>query len=120
MTTLMFMEKSIEDASVILGVSKETIRRRLRNGVISGRKVSTPQGYRWLVSVPEPEDDHQDEPMTGGRANGNALVVEVLQDQVRQLTEQLESRTKEISELHMIIGARALNPGRSWWKLWRR
>jgi len=119
MTTLMFMDKSIEDASVILGVSKETIRRRLRKGVISGRKESTPQGFRWWVSVPEPQDDHQDESWVGP-TNGNALVVEVLQVQVRQLTEQLEARTKEISELHQIIGARALNPGRSWWRLWGR
>ena len=74
------------------------------------------------MTVPDPEipgkDDHQDEPQVG-RTNGNDLVVEILQDQVRQLTEQLESRTKEISELHMIIGARSLNPGRPWWKLWR-
>ena len=117
------MDVNISLAAKHLGVSIGTVRRRIHDGTLIGRMEKTPQGFKWVVTVPDPEipgkDDHQDEPQVG-RTNGNALVIEVLQDQVRRLSEQLDARTKEISELHQIIGARALNPGRSWWRLWGR
>ena len=123
MSTLSGMDVNISLAAERLGVSVGTVRRRIHDGTLIGRMEKTPQGFKWLVTVPDPEipgkDDHQDEPRVG-RTNGNDLVVEILQDQVRRLSEQLDASTKEISELHQIIGARALNPGRSWWKLWRR
>jgi len=118
----------IADAAANLCISTDTVRRRLKSGDLKGRKEKRAGGYVWVVEVAEPEDNHQDEPWAdNARSNDNALVIKVLQDQalqlkdqVLQLTGQLDSRTKEISELHQIIGARALNPGRSWWMLWRR
>jgi len=117
------MEVNISLAAKRLGVSIGTVRRRIHDGTLIGRMEKTPQGFKWVVTVPDPvipgNDEHQDEPRVA-HTNGNALVIEVLQNQVRLLSEQLDARTKEISELHQIIGARALNPGRSWWRLWGR
>jgi excisionase family DNA binding protein len=51
---------SIREAAQRLGVSQDTIRRRIRAGVLPAAKVETPQGYVWLVELvveqPEPGD----------------------------------------------------------------
>lgn len=43
---------TIRDAAARLGVSADTIRRRLRAGTLTGERVSTPQGHRWVVALP--------------------------------------------------------------------
>jgi len=43
---------TIRDAAARLGVSADTIRRRLRAGTLAGERVSTPQGHRWVVLFP--------------------------------------------------------------------
>ncbi len=60
------MEFSIRDAAERLGVSSDTIRRRLKAGELEGRQ--EPQGksgYRWIVQLPE---DAQDTPTAVGTA----------------------------------------------------
>jgi len=136
------MEVSIPEAAQRLGVSVETIRRRLRNGVVKGRQEKTAQGFRWWVDLedvahvnshitdpasPRVEDVGQDD----GHHNGHqdSGLVDLLQDQVKRLDahvedlqQQLADRTREISELHQLLGARSLNPGvpQPWWAFWRR
>lgn len=47
---------SIKEAAERLGVSQDTIRRRLKHGEIRGEREKTPQGFVWRVELPgEPE-----------------------------------------------------------------
>jgi len=43
---------SIADAAERLGVSVDTVRRRLKRGKLSGEKEETPQGFVWRVELP--------------------------------------------------------------------
>ena len=119
----------IPEASRMLGISQDTVRKRIKTGEIPAEKVKAAGGYKWMVVVPEAADDvddglrndhHQDGPPDGG-TDSNALVME-MKARIASLEEQLATRTREISELHQIIGAKALGPGvdRPWWKLWSR
>lgn len=42
---------SIDAAARVLGVSRPTIRRRLRDGVLKGSQVTTPHGRKWYVDL---------------------------------------------------------------------
>jgi len=107
------MEKTISEAATHLGVSADTIRRRIRKGELSARKEVRPQGHVWMVELDnqEQQDDHHD----------NNELVEILRQQLAEKDRQLDARTREISELHQLLGARSLNAGaRPWWWFWRR
>ena len=41
------------EAAKSLRVSEETIKRRLRRGELSGQRQPRPQGYVWMVDIPE-------------------------------------------------------------------
>ncbi len=67
------MEVSIKEAVRILGMSSSTIRRRIRSGVLKGRKESIALGEglsgrtdQWLVEIPDEGGNPVDE-----RTNGN-------------------------------------------------
>ena len=42
------------EAAQRLGVSVDTIRRRLRRGELEGQHQPTPQGFIWLIEMPNP------------------------------------------------------------------
>jgi len=110
---LVGMQMSIVEAAATLGVSTNTIRRRLTSGLLTGKKT----GNKWLINVEDDGGnkgrDHQSPP------TADALL-EVLQGEIMTLKEQLEARTREIGELHQLLGAKALNPApHRWWQFWR-
>jgi len=108
------MEYTIAEAATHLGVSADTIRRRIRRGELSARQAPRPQGHVWMVELEDQElqDNH--------RSNNNEIV-EILRQQLAEKDRQLDARTREISELHQLLAARSLNPGqgRPWWRFWR-
>ena len=125
---------SIPEAVHTLGLSQDTIRKRLRSGDLEGQKVKGAGGFRWEVFVADDPtvkgvtqdgnhgDDAQDgnhandaqDDNHGNHANGNALV-EILR-------EELAEKNRQISELHRLLAQTALNaaPGRPWWQFWRQ
>ena len=122
---------SIPEAVHTLGLSQDTIRKRLRSGDLQGQKVKGAGGFRWEVFVADDptvkgvtqDGNHAnvtDDGNHGDDANGNALVIE-LKARVNNLEEQLTIRAGEISELHRLLAQTALNaaPGRPWWQFWR-
>jgi len=136
---------SIAQASVELGISQDVIRRRLKSGKLEGHQEPCPGGFRWWVDLEDrvaQVNGQADDSVVGGDEGSGHVVedglhnghqdsdlVEVLQDQVKRLDahvedlqHQLADRTREISELHQLLGARSLNPGvdRPWWVFWRR
>ena len=61
------MQVSINQAADALNISTQTVRRRLAKGLIQGTKLETAQGYRWLIDIPDHQQDLS-------QTNGNALL----------------------------------------------
>jgi hypothetical protein len=120
------------EAAQRLGVSIDTIRRRLRRGELKGRHQLTPQGFIWLIEVPEPVGANTDAEHGAGkaplhlasapagssavRANapGNAApaandlqalreLVEVLRHKIEAKDRQLDSQNRQIEQLHVLL-----------------
>ena len=103
---------SIPEAVHTLGLSQDTIRKRLRSGDLQGQKVKGAGGFRWEVFV-------ADDPTVKGvtqdaNVTDDGALVEILR-------EELAEKNRQISELHRLLAQTALNaaPGRPWWKFWR-
>ncbi len=108
-----------KEAAWRLGVSEDTIERRLRQGKLNGQQEPTPQGFRWLIELPEEKDlrnDSASDPLeTPVDAPPNEVLslrelVATLQMQVTTQQEQLtakdhqfEAREREIQELHVLL-----------------
>jgi len=115
------MNIDISGAASHLGVSTETVRRRLRTGTLSGEKEKTAQGFRWVVNIPDTPPNNT--PPLGevtDDANGGPLV-EILREELAEKNHQISELHRQISELHQLLAQTALNaaPGRPWWKLWK-
>jgi predicted RNase H-like nuclease (RuvC/YqgF family) len=133
---------SIQEAAVRLGVSIETIRRRIHNGQLSASQSPTPQGFVWLVELPNNEDEVSP-PSENGQvlrelvASLQAQVeaqqkqmdqqLAAYQEQLQAKDKQLETRAREIQELHVLLqqAQKALPAPKadrqSWWqRLWQR
>ena len=53
---------TIQEAAQYLGVSQDTIRRRIRKEELQARQTPTPQGFRWEVELEGLEQDDQAAP----------------------------------------------------------
>jgi len=106
----------IAEASRILGLSQDTVRKRVKSGEIPGTKHRAAGGFRWLVNLPSVDTK------SGETPSDDRDLVQVLKNQVEDLKDQLINRTREISELHQLLGARSLGAGveRGWWQFWKR
>ncbi len=98
-------EVSIPEAATRLGVSEDTIRRRLRKGELDGHQEKTAQGFRWKVDLNTNGTDavghkghHRDQ--------ANAMLEELvamLHAQVQTQAEELIARRREVQELHVLL-----------------
>jgi hypothetical protein len=137
---------SIAEAAHRLGISQDTVRKRLRLGELTGTQVRAPGGFRWMVELPddvpgvgtkkngnkEPED-REDQSLAelvaalSARVEGQQELIEALQSQIQAQKDQLEARGREVQELHVLLQqAQAALPAPKenhlpWWqRLWRR
>jgi len=108
---------SIGEAARCLGVSTDTIRRRIGKGELTAHQEPTPQGFRWEIEL-EPND----QPLNGHEGNTEALVT-ALQAQVQAQAEELDARRREVQELHVLLqtaqAALTAPERRSWWRWWK-
>ena len=131
---------TITEASHHLGVSVHTLKRRLKRGEIEGQQQATPQGYVWLIEVndeaaKEKAGTSSDVPQGTSDGIPNITLREVhrmeefiesLKDEVSTLRSQLETKDRQIGELHVLVQqAQAALPaprenGRPWWRFWGR
>ena len=112
---------SIPEAAAHLGVSEDTIRRRLRKGELAGHQEKTAQGFRWKVDITTADagpGSHNGHLQNHADAVLEELVT-TLRAQVQAQTEELEARRNEVRELHVLLQhAQALPAPRSrrpWW-----
>jgi len=107
------MQLSINDMAKALGVSPNTVRRRLTSGLLTGEKV----GNQWLINMP---DGVEIEEKTGLASSNEAMAND--NELVKQLREDLANANDRITFLegHISQITNALNPAKSrpWWKLW--
>lgn len=112
----------ISDAAARLGLSTETVRKRLQRGKLKGYK--TADGS-WRVVLPGPDSPGQQpgQESTPSPDNSSALV-DALRDEVAFLRSQLQARDDEIRRAHILLQqaqqqATALLPARApWWRRW--
>jgi predicted site-specific integrase-resolvase len=119
---------TIAEAAQRLGVSQDTVHRRLKKGQLTGRQQTTPQGFTWLIEMPvetcnvengAPADTPADAPVSAGELQRLEQIIELLQNQV-------EAKDQQIKELHILLQqAQAALPApredrRSWWRFWQK
>ena len=129
-------EFSIKDAAQHLGVTEVTIRRRIRDGHLHAHQQPRPQGFTWVVELPEeegqpssPPGQANDEDEIGGLKREDALqdIIKRQDETIEHLRHELEGRGREIQELHVLLQhAQAALPApkedrQPWWqRLWHR
>lgn len=90
---------TIREAASRLGVSDDTIRRRIARGVLHAERDGSARNARILVQVDEPASDApRSEPTPSSSAE-----LELLRAYVGTLREQVDARTREVSELHVLL-----------------
>jgi len=98
---------SIAQAASHLGISTDTVRRRLKDGSIEGEL----KGGRWVITLPADTTEH---------LSPDGDLVAALQRHIGDLEHALSEKDRQISELHAIL-TRATTPAlpepaRTWWK----
>jgi excisionase family DNA binding protein len=126
---------SIKEAARRLNVSDLTIRRRLNSGELQGVQEPKGKSHIWWVLLPEEETDSQAESPeqdgelqedTQGEVAALRELVGVLKEQLEIKDKQLETRAREVQELHVLLqqfgtALPAARDNHSWWyKLWHR
>lgn len=108
---------SINEAAQRLGVSTETIRRRLHKGSLKGEQVTTPQGFVWTVDLPDEESQQEEHREDCGDLRE---LVATLRGQVEAQAVELAAKNEQIRELHVLLqqSQPVLPAGRPWWRFW--
>lgn len=95
---------TIQEAAHQLGVSVDTVRRRIRSGALAARKDARPQGHQWLVEVPatQPPD------LLAAKQEIQRLeeVVDHLQRSLTMANGELTARRNEVARLLTLLEAR--------------
>ncbi len=125
------MQVGIPEAARRLNVSEHTVRRWLRNGQLSGDQMATPQGYTWMVELPEDGSNDHAMARIDSLENNDTKTFEVFEElvstlkvQVTSQGEELEAKNRQIGELHVLLQqAQAALPApqeqqRTWWRFW--
>jgi hypothetical protein len=124
------MQATIADAARLLRVSEHTVRRRVRSGELPSSQVDTPQGFIWMVELPD--DVPADSPVSGELVVMRELIaslneqVQTLKGQLDAKDSQLDSKDRQIEQLHVLLQqAQSALPSprstqRHWWQFWQR
>lgn len=103
---------TIKEASRRLGVAEATIRRRIHRGDLVGVQITTPQGFSWLVEVPDEDAQEQANVQLKTLVGRESLetevqalrdLVELLRYDLKVRDQELEARRQEIRELHALL-----------------
>lgn len=115
------MGLDIADAAARLGLSTETVRKRLQRGKLKGFKAGD---GAWRVVLPEPDQAGQSQDSKPDAIPDNSgPLVAALKDEIVFLRSQLQARDEEIRRAHVLIQQAQkqpmpLLPGERlpWWK----
>jgi hypothetical protein len=131
---------TLVEAAYRLGVSVDTVRRRLQKGELRGQQQPSPSGHIWLVEIDEEVNQNSRlADRSAAAEQGEQACLAACQADIRRLEEmvamlqahivtqgsELEAKNQQIQELHVLLQtAQAALPaprdGRPWWKWWPR
>jgi len=112
----------IGTAATRMGITPEAVRKRIARGTLPATK----QEGRWYVTLGTSNGYHpQDTGQDAGQDTGRNVQDTWQNDKdrlIQTLTDELEARRREVSELHVLLGqAQAALPApknRPWWRRW--
>ena len=95
---------SINEAAHLLGVSPDTVRRRIRSGNLGAQREATAQGHRWRVEV-EASSAQNGTPLDahGGRIEQLESTVAELRESLALAREELRARRAEVHQLLALV-----------------
>jgi hypothetical protein len=96
---------ALRDAAAILGVSTDTVKRRMQRGELERRRETIPQGFRWLVRVDPVISEAIGSPERDEAPAQGVAVPSTSPDVMAALLHELEVRNQEIARLHDIVAA---------------
>ncbi len=96
---------ALRDAATILGVSTDTVKRRMQRGELERRRETIPQGFRWLVRVDPVISEAMGSSESDETPAQEVAVPSTSPDVVAALLHELEVRNQEIARLHGIVAA---------------
>lgn len=96
---------ALRDAAAILGVSTDTVKRRMQRGELERRRETIPQGFRWLVRVDPVISEATGSSERDETPAQGVAVPSTSPDVVAALLHELEVRNQEIARLHGIVAA---------------
>ena len=122
-------EVTIAEAARCLGMSIDSIRRRIAKNELKARKVPSPHGEIYLVELPD-EAVPAPDPAAIGEKEDNTVAIEAMRKTISILETELEARRREVQELHVLLqqAQKQLPPGKtedvkeevpdkvSWWR----
>lgn len=103
----------LAEVAVAMGISIDTIRRRMKRGEIETRREQTPQGFRWLAPLPDTIERKTSPAAPGSPQSDNSALhdLEIIQRERDELIEtlrhELALRNRDISRLHEVIASQA-------------
>jgi excisionase family DNA binding protein len=93
-------EVTIAQAAERLGVSMDTIRRRISKGEVKARKVPSAHGEMYMIEL---DEEASPEPIEPPGKTEITPEVEALRKTISILETELEARRREIQELHVLL-----------------
>ena len=122
-------EVTIAEAARCLGMSIDSIRRRIAKNELKARKVPSSHGEIYLVELPDDAIPVTATPATEEKED-NTVAIEAMRQTISILETELESRRREVQELHVLLqqAQKQLPPGKtedtkeetpvnvSWWR----
>ncbi len=98
----------ITEAAQRLGVSVDTIRRRIRAGEMLAQRELRPQGYRWLVKLPESPTVVEVHPAVTPHAHMQPQGVSA--EQIERLIDALERVAEQFTPLNAVATTELPSP----------
>jgi len=96
-------ELTIAQAAERLGVSMDTIRRRISKGEIKARKVPSAHGEMYMIEIPDNASQQTEEKAGKNNDGHNSSEIEALRKTISILETELEARRREVQELHVLL-----------------
>jgi len=104
-------EVTIAEAAKRLGMSIDSIRRRIAKEELKARKVPSPHGEIYMIELP---DEIAAAPAEDKEKEENPVALEAMRKTIAILENELEARRREVQELHVLLqqAQKQLPPGK--------
>jgi DNA-directed RNA polymerase specialized sigma24 family protein len=104
-------EVTIAEAAKRLGMSIDSIRRRIAKEELKARKVPSPHGEIYMIELP----DDIAAPPAAEEKEENPVALEAMRKTIAILENELEARRREVQELHVLLqqAQKQLPPGKT-------